>query len=149
MYVRTWNSAEKGTKNINEAIGQGTFLCGSLYKKNSDIKLKKYSDQCPYDTNGLKSHYYTLPPKLGWPFTGRDGLYLDTIFNSMDVGRILQILINNQGFEDFIACHYIKHGRYAVRSGYHPQWRHHFGPRAIQLALSGSLESSLENSLET
>jgi hypothetical protein len=56
----------------------------------------------------------------------------------VDVSRILQIPINNHGFSDFIAWHYTKHGQYAVRSGYHLQWRHQFGPRANQLALPGS-----------
>jgi hypothetical protein len=50
----------------------------------------------------------------------------------------LEIPINVQGFDDFIAWNYNKNGRYSVKSGYHLQWRHTFGPRANQLALPGT-----------
>jgi ribonuclease HI len=56
----------------------------------------------------------------------------------VDVNRILQIPLNVQGFDDFIAWNYNKNGRYSVKSGYHLQWRHTFGPRANQLALPGT-----------
>jgi hypothetical protein len=60
------------------------------------------------------------------------------IFNSVDVGRILQIPLNNRGFDDFVAWGFTKHGRYTVRSGYYLQWKHQFGASANQLALAGS-----------
>jgi hypothetical protein len=56
----------------------------------------------------------------------------------VDVERILQIPINNQGFNDFIAWRGTKHGRYTVKSGYYIQWKHQFGPGAGQLSLPGS-----------
>jgi hypothetical protein len=56
----------------------------------------------------------------------------------VDVKRILEIPINIQGFDDFIAWNYNKNGCYSVKSGYHLQWRHTFGPRASQLALPGT-----------
>jgi hypothetical protein len=49
---------------------------------------------------------------------------------------ILQIPLHQQGFGDFIAWGFTKHGRYTVRSGYHMQWRHPFGTR--QFTLPGS-----------
>jgi hypothetical protein len=63
---------------------------------------------------------------------------LNSLFLEVDVNRILEISLHNQGFEDFIAWNYNKNGRYSVRSGYHLQWRHTFGPRAGQLALPGT-----------
>jgi hypothetical protein len=56
----------------------------------------------------------------------------------IDVNRILEIPLNNQGFNDFIAWKYNKNGRYSVHSGYHLQWRHMFGPRENLLALPGT-----------
>ena len=67
-----------------------------------------------------------------------DEQLLNTIFNSVDVSRIMQIPLNNQGFDDFIAWNFSKHGKYTVRPGYHLQWRHQFGAHAGQLALPGS-----------
>ena len=78
------------------------------------------------------------------PHTGRwDEVTLRDLFCSVDVGWILQIPLNNQGFEDFIAWHYTQHGRYIVRSGYHLQWKHQFGPHAGLLALPGGSVNNL------
>jgi ribonuclease HI len=49
----------------------------------------------------------------------------------------LEIPINSQGFEDFVAWHVSKHGRYTVRSAYHVQWNFQFGHNASVLALPG------------
>jgi hypothetical protein len=67
-----------------------------------------------------------------------DAELLRSLFLEVDVKRILEIPINVQGFDDFIAWSYNKNGRYSVKSGYHLQWRHTFGPRANQLALPGT-----------
>jgi ribonuclease HI len=67
-----------------------------------------------------------------------DAELLRSLFLEVDVKRILEIPINVQGFDDFIAWNYKKNGRYSVKSGYHLQWRHTFGPRANQLALPGT-----------
>jgi hypothetical protein len=63
---------------------------------------------------------------------------LETLFLLADVQRILEIQLNNQGFDDFIAWHYNKNGKHSVRSVYHLQWKHAFGVRAGQLAVPGS-----------
>jgi hypothetical protein len=60
------------------------------------------------------------------------------LFLPVDVNRILQIPLNIQGFEDFIASNCTEHGRFTVRSAYHLPWRFRFGPRAGQLSLPGS-----------
>jgi hypothetical protein len=59
------------------------------------------------------------------------------------VGHILQIPLNVQGFEYFIAWSMTSHGRYTVRSGYYIQWKHQFGIRANQLALLGTSATNL------
>jgi hypothetical protein len=54
-----------------------------------------------------------------------DGLWdvqlLGNLFNNVDIGRILQIPLNDHGFEDFISWSMTSHGRYTVRSGYYLQ----------------------------
>ena len=81
---------------------------------------------------------YTRVSELINPMTGAwDEELLNELVNPVDVGRILQIPVNNQGFEDFIAWAYTTHGRYAVRSGYHIQWKHQFGVSAGQLTIPG------------
>jgi hypothetical protein len=67
-----------------------------------------------------------------------DNEILVSLFNPLDVSRILQIPLHNRGFEDFIAWNLSKNGRYTVRSGYHAQWRHQFGNPADHLPLPGS-----------
>jgi hypothetical protein len=48
---------------------------------------------------------------------------LRSLFFEVDVRRILEIPLHNQGFDDFIAWAYNNHGRYTVRSCYHLQWK--------------------------
>jgi hypothetical protein len=48
------------------------------------------------------------------------------IFNPRDVSRILQIPLNHNAFEDFIAWHGTKSGIFSVRSAYYIEWRHRF-----------------------
>jgi hypothetical protein len=73
------------------------------------------------------------------PYTGSwDVNLVEELFNSVDAGRILQIPINSQDFDDFVAWGANSHGRYSVKSGYYLQWKHRFGPRAGQLALPRS-----------
>jgi hypothetical protein len=59
---------------------------------------------------------------------------LNELLCTPDKERIMQILINNKGFKDFVVWSHTKHGRYTVRSGYHTQWKHQFGPNVVHLA---------------
>jgi hypothetical protein len=58
---------------------------------------------------------YTKVAELINPFTGQwdDGL-LYSLFNVVDAQRILQIPLNNHGFDDFIVWSASKNGRYSV-----------------------------------
>jgi hypothetical protein len=60
---------------------------------------------------------------------------LSNLLLPVDVGRVLQIPINHQAFDDFLAWNFTKYGRYTVRYGYHVQWKHQFGASAGKLAL--------------
>jgi hypothetical protein len=72
------------------------------------------------------------------PITGQwDETLLSEWFNLVDAGRILQIPIHNQGFNDFVAWNLTLHGRFTVRSAYYVQWRHQFGASAGQSTLPG------------
>jgi hypothetical protein len=87
---------------------------------------------------------YTKVHELLNPYTGTwDEDLLRVLFNAVDVERILQIPINHQGFEDFIAWGETKHGRYMVKSGYYLQWKHQFGTSFSQLALPGGSATNL------
>jgi ribonuclease HI len=94
---------------------------------------------------GLKTFFppvgqslYTKVYELIDPISGQwDEELLRSILNPVDVGRVLQIPLNTQGFHDFIAWNYTKNGRFTVRSAYYLQWKHQFGPSAGQLALPG------------
>jgi hypothetical protein len=82
---------------------------------------------------------YTRVSELIDPITGGwDVALLRELFLSIEVEWILQIPLNNQGFEDFIAWGLTKHGCYTVRSAYYVQWKYQFGPSAGQLALPGN-----------
>jgi hypothetical protein len=61
---------------------------------------------------------------------------LATLFNPVDANRIMQISIQNQGSNDFVAWNFTSHGRFTVRSAYRSQWRHQLGASAGQIALS-------------
>jgi hypothetical protein len=66
------------------------------------------------------SAVYTKVFDLISPITGDwDIELLQDTFGSIDVARILEIPLHNQGFEDFIAWNCNKNGRYSVRSGYY------------------------------
>jgi hypothetical protein len=47
--------------------------------------------------------------------------HLNDLFNTVDVNHILEISVNNNGFDNFIAWSYTNYGRYAVKLGYHVQ----------------------------
>jgi hypothetical protein len=49
------------------------------------------------------------------------------VYSMMNVGRILRIPLNRNGFNDFIAWGVTPHGMYTVKSAYYLRWRHHFG----------------------
>lgn len=59
------------------------------------------------------------------------------IFYPVDANRILQIPINFQAFDDFIAWHLTKHGKFSVRSAYMEQWSHKYRGHSL-----GDLTSS-------
>jgi hypothetical protein len=58
---------------------------------------------------------YTKVNELISPVTGQwDEDLLKGLFGDVDVWRILEIPLNNQGFAYFIAWHFTNHGRYIV-----------------------------------
>jgi hypothetical protein len=44
-----------------------------------------------------------------------DEQLISDLLNPLDASRVLQIPINNEGFDDIISWHFTKHGRYMVR----------------------------------
>jgi hypothetical protein len=125
--------------------GIATFKRGHIWRVGTGDKINIYTD--PWIASSWNrmvispcgNAVYSKVSDLISPITGAwDVKLLETLFLPVDVQRILEIPLNNQGFDDFIAWHYNKNGKYSVRSGYHLQWKHAFGSRAGQLALPGS-----------
>lgn len=57
------------------------------------------------------------------PISGNwDEELITTIFNPVDVRRIMEIPLNYNAFDDFIAWHPDRRGIFSVRSAYHTQW---------------------------
>jgi hypothetical protein len=52
-----------------------------------------------------------------------------SIFSSVDANRILQISLTVGTFDDFVAWNYTETGMFTVKSAYHVEWKHQFGPR--------------------
>jgi hypothetical protein len=65
----------------------------------------------------------------------RDIQLVGVLFNNVDVGRILQIPLNNHGFKDFISSGLMKHGHYTMQPNYYVQWKHQFDHKVNHLAL--------------
>jgi hypothetical protein len=125
--------------------GVTTFKRGYIWRVGSGEKINIYTDPwIPSSPDRMiisprNNVVYTKVSQLIDPITGMwDETLIRDIFNSVDANRILQIPLHNNGFEDFIAWKFTKHGRFTVRSAYHLQWRHQFGARAAQLSLPGS-----------
>jgi hypothetical protein len=125
--------------------GIATFKHGHIWRVGTGDKINIYTDPwIPSSWNRMVisprgNAVFSKVSDLISPVTGTwDIELLETLFLPVDVQRILEIPLNNHGFDDFIAWHYNKNGKYTVRSGYHLQWKHAFGSRAGQLALPGS-----------
>jgi hypothetical protein len=82
---------------------------------------------------------YTRVEELINPATEQwdEGL-LRSLFNPVDVNRILQIPLNVGAFEDFMAWNYNRTGKFSVKSAYHLEWKHKFGASAGPAASLGS-----------
>jgi hypothetical protein len=103
-----------------------TFKCGYIWRVGTGERINIYTDPwVPSSPNRM----IISPRGLGVlskvadlidTSTGTwDAELLRSLFLEVDVRRILEIPINVQGFDDFIAWNYNKNGRY---SGYHLQW---------------------------
>jgi hypothetical protein len=108
--------------------GVTTFKRGYIWRVGNGEHINIWND--PWIPNSpskkifsaRRGAVYTKVNELICPISGRwDERLLDELFEPVDKQRILQIPLNNQGFEDFIAWGHTKHGMYIVRSGYYLQ----------------------------
>jgi hypothetical protein len=125
-------------------VGLSTFKRGYIWRVGNGEIINIWTD--PWipsspDRKVISARGGALLTKVSYlidPITGQwDATLLSDLFNPVDTGRILQIPINNQGFDDFVAWSLTSDGQFLVRSAYHAQWRHQFGGSASQLALPG------------
>jgi ribonuclease HI len=125
--------------------GLSTFKRGYVWRVGTGEKIDIWRDPWIPTSPNLRilsprgNAIYTKVSELIDPVTEQwDEDLLKDLFSTVDVGRILQIPLNNRGFDDFVAWGFSKHGRYTVRSGYYLQWKFQFGATTNQLALPGS-----------
>lgn len=72
------------------------------------------------------------------PSSGQwDENLISSIFNPVDVWRIMQIPLHTEGFDDFIAWHPDRRGIFSVRSAYKIEWMHKYRAHANTLASPG------------
>jgi hypothetical protein len=77
------------------------------------------------------------------PSTGQwDQDIIQNNFHHIDACRILQIPLNSNGFDDFIAWHGTKSGMFAVRSAYHTEWRHQYNGITCRSLIAGTARNS-------
>jgi ribonuclease HI len=121
-----------------------TFNRGYIWRVGDGEKINIWSDPWIPSSHDRKvttlrgNTVYTKVSQLLDPLTGQwDEILLRSIFNQLDVNRILRIPLNVHGFEDFIAWSFSKHGMYTVRSAYHLQWRYQFGSTGRLLTSPG------------
>jgi hypothetical protein len=126
-----------------------TFKRGYLWRVGNGDKINIWSDPwvpMSHDRRVTTTRGNAIVTKVSDlidPYSGQwDESLLCDIFNVVDVEQILQIPFNIHGFEDFIAWGFSQNGVYTVRSVYHLQWRHQFGPSAGQVVLAGTSSSN-------
>ena len=118
--------------------GLSTFKRGYIWRVGTGENIHIYSDPWIPASPDRRivtprgGALYTKVADLIDPMTGQwDEELLHILFHPVDVHRILQIPLNINGFDDFVAWNQTRHGQYTVRSGYYLQWKHQFGPRAL------------------
>jgi hypothetical protein len=111
--------------------GIATFKRGYIWRIGTGENVNIYTDPWIPSSHNRRIEsprglgVYSKVSQLICPVTGDwDVPLLRSLFLDVDVERILEIPLNVQGFQDFIAWHYNKNGRYTVKSGYYIQWRH-------------------------
>jgi hypothetical protein len=104
--------------------GLATFKRGYVWRVGNGEKINIWQDPwIPSSPNRIiitrrGAAVYTKFSDLIDPITEQWDIYiLQALLSPVDVHRILQILLHNRGFEDFIAWRFTKHGKYTVRSG--------------------------------
>jgi hypothetical protein len=123
--------------------GMATFKRGYIWRVGNGEKINIYNDPWILSSPDRKiisprgEGNAILVSELITEYGAWNEEKLIELFNMVDVNRIMEIPLNNHGFDDFIAWNFSTTGQYMVRSGYHLQWRHKFGPSASQLAIPG------------
>ena len=144
----TWQSIMKGLE---------TFKLGYIWRIGTGEQVNIWRD--PWIPNSADRRVITPRGQtvlttvndLIDPTSGNwDEDLITSIFNPVDVRRILELPLNYNAFEDFIAWHPDCRGIFSVRSAYHTQWFQTFRTHANGLAQPGrsSTPSYLEYIVE-
>ena len=71
-----------------------------------------------------------------------DEALIRDVFSLVDAHRILQIPLNVQVMEDFIAWNYTRSGTFSVRSAYHREFEHTYGHRLARSDGQGNAQAN-------
>ena len=123
--------------------GLPTFKRGYIWRIGSGEKVDIWSDPwipASPDRKVITPRGHTLlvnVVELIDPVTTQwDEQLIREIFYLVDANRILQIPLNFQAFDDFVAWNLTRSGVFTVSSAYHEQWAHKF--RNLLGSMSGS-----------
>jgi hypothetical protein len=111
-----------------------TFRRGYIWRIGTGVQINIWHDHwipSSPDRKVLTRRGATLLSKVEELIDPHTGVWdedlIRSIFHPLDVGRILQIPLNVEGVDDFVAWHYTKSGTFSVRIAYHREWDHKFG----------------------
>ena len=72
-----------------------------------------------------------------------DEVLIRDVFSPVDAHRILQIPLNVQIMEDFIAWNYTRSRTFSVRSTYHREFEHQYGRRLTRTDGQGNIQMNM------
>jgi hypothetical protein len=101
--------------------GLSTFKRGYIWRVGTGDNINIYSNLWIPASSRTNLAYSKVSQLIDVNTGLWDEPLIRNLFLPVDVNRILQIPLNIQGFEDFIASNCTEHGRFTVRSAYHVQ----------------------------
>jgi ribonuclease HI len=142
---------KKGSSYTWQSIVAGiqTFQRGCIWRVGSGSQINIWRDPWIPESPSRKvitprgASMLTFVEELINPHDGQwDEVLIRDIFSPVDANRILQIPLNVQLVEDFVAWHYTRSGTFSVRSAYHREFEHHFGQRLVRSDGQGNINTN-------
>jgi hypothetical protein len=132
----TWQSIVAGIQ---------TFKRGCIWRVGDGESISIWTDPWLHSSPNRKvmtprgECILTKVSELIDPTTGNwDQQLIHNIFHPIDVNRILQIPLNYNAFDDFLAWHGTRSGVFSVKSAYHVEWKHQFNGVTCRSLITGT-----------